>query len=198
MPSLPLQAVDWTAAPNPEAPVNNYMIKLVEETTMLHKVLSRYLPSSIVEVRLHSLILSEFSIRFLLQSFLLPRLSYTGMGHKFSCGHYILCLLLQYGKLRASRLPCLYIAADKWCAPRHLIRHSTHSTFVLPPMTLTLIFSAIPFHSSSCQKFLRRSTIACLGNSGTLSYQTSKPRIGEWSCYVAIAPPPRLFLGTRQ
>ncbi|TEB26582.1 Vps54-domain-containing protein [Coprinellus micaceus] len=43
------KAVDWTAAPNPEAPVNNYMIKLVEETTMLHKVLSRYLPSSIVE-----------------------------------------------------------------------------------------------------------------------------------------------------
>ncbi|KAJ3504343.1 hypothetical protein NMY22_g17957 [Coprinellus aureogranulatus] len=43
------RGIDWTAAPNPEAPVNSYMLKLVEETSMLHKVLSRYLPSSIVE-----------------------------------------------------------------------------------------------------------------------------------------------------
>ncbi|KAF6763954.1 retrograde transporter [Ephemerocybe angulata] len=44
-----LQAVDWKVS-SPGAPVNTYMVKLVEETTMLHKVLSRYLPLQIVEL----------------------------------------------------------------------------------------------------------------------------------------------------
>ena len=53
------QTVDWTV-PKPGGGVNEYMEILVKETTTLHKVLSRYLALSVVEVR-----------RFLF-SFLLP------------------------------------------------------------------------------------------------------------------------------
>jgi len=55
-----LQAVDWTV-PKAGGGVNEYMVILVKETATLHKVLSRYLAPSIVEVR-----------RFLTFFFLLP------------------------------------------------------------------------------------------------------------------------------
>ena len=45
-----LQTVDWTV-PKPGGGVNEYMEILVKETTTLHKVLSRYLALSVVEVR---------------------------------------------------------------------------------------------------------------------------------------------------
>ena len=45
-----LQIVDWTV-PKPGGGVNEYMEILVKETTTLHKVLSRYLALSVVEVR---------------------------------------------------------------------------------------------------------------------------------------------------
>lgn len=45
-----LQTVDWTV-PKPGGGVNEYMEILVKETATLHKVLSRYLASSVVEVR---------------------------------------------------------------------------------------------------------------------------------------------------
>ena len=44
------QTVDWTV-PKPGGGVNEYMEILVKETTTLHKVLSRYLALSVVEVR---------------------------------------------------------------------------------------------------------------------------------------------------
>ena len=43
-----LQTVDWSA---PRDNVNNYMAVLVKETETLHKVLSRYLQESVLEVR---------------------------------------------------------------------------------------------------------------------------------------------------
>ena len=43
------QAVRWDV-PQEGGGVNDYMEVLVKETVTLHKVLSRYLPSSIVEV----------------------------------------------------------------------------------------------------------------------------------------------------
>ena len=43
------QAVRWDV-PKEGGGVNDYMEVLVKETVTLHKVLSRYLPSSIVEV----------------------------------------------------------------------------------------------------------------------------------------------------
>lgn len=46
-----LQAIDWNA-PSTSEPVNVYMGEIVKETMLLHKVLYRYLPQSIVEVRL--------------------------------------------------------------------------------------------------------------------------------------------------
>ena len=45
-----LQTVDWTV-PKPGGGVNEYMEILVKETATLHKVLSRYLSPSVVEVR---------------------------------------------------------------------------------------------------------------------------------------------------
>jgi vacuolar protein sorting-associated protein 54 len=45
-----IQTVDWTV-PKPGGGVNEYMEILVKETTTLHKVLSRYLALSVVEVR---------------------------------------------------------------------------------------------------------------------------------------------------
>lgn len=47
---LLLQTVDWTV-PKPGGGVNEYMEILVKETTTLHKVLSRYLALSVMEVR---------------------------------------------------------------------------------------------------------------------------------------------------
>ena len=47
---LLLQTVDWTL-PKPGGGVNEYMEILVKETATLHKVLSRYLAPSVVEVR---------------------------------------------------------------------------------------------------------------------------------------------------
>jgi hypothetical protein len=47
-----LQAIDWNA---PKQGVNDYMELLVKETVTLHKVLSRYLSTAVVEVRLHHL-----------------------------------------------------------------------------------------------------------------------------------------------
>ena len=44
------QTVDWTV-PKPGGGVNEYMEILVKETTTLHRVLSRYLALSVVEVR---------------------------------------------------------------------------------------------------------------------------------------------------
>ena len=48
-----MQAVKWDAPKEGEG-VNEYMEVLVKETVTLHKVLSRYLPSSVVEVRVSS------------------------------------------------------------------------------------------------------------------------------------------------
>jgi vacuolar protein sorting-associated protein 54 len=45
-----LQAVDWSA-PKQGAGPNDYMELLIKETVTLHKVLSRYLPIQVVEVR---------------------------------------------------------------------------------------------------------------------------------------------------
>jgi hypothetical protein len=45
-----IQTVDWTV-PKPGGGINEYMEILVKETTTLHKVLSRYLALSVVEVR---------------------------------------------------------------------------------------------------------------------------------------------------
>lgn len=44
------QAVDWNI-PKPGGGVNDYMEVLVKETVTLHKVLSRYLSTPVVEVR---------------------------------------------------------------------------------------------------------------------------------------------------
>jgi vacuolar protein sorting-associated protein 54 len=44
------QAVDWNV-PKPGGGVNDYMEVLVKETATLHKVLSRYLSTPVVEVR---------------------------------------------------------------------------------------------------------------------------------------------------
>lgn len=48
------QAVDWTV-PKPGGGVNDYIEILVKETVTLHKVLSRYLSTSVVEVSVESI-----------------------------------------------------------------------------------------------------------------------------------------------
>lgn len=45
-----LQAIDWSASRDG---VNDYMTVLVKETVTLHKVLSRYLQESVLEVRIY-------------------------------------------------------------------------------------------------------------------------------------------------
>lgn len=49
------QNVDWTV-PKPGGGVNSYMELLVKETVTLHKVLSRYLAPSVVEVSYGSMV----------------------------------------------------------------------------------------------------------------------------------------------
>ena len=48
-----LNAINWDAPPAKPG-VNDYMELLVKETVTLHKVLSRYLSSAVVEVRSHT------------------------------------------------------------------------------------------------------------------------------------------------
>ena len=57
---LLLQTVDWTV-PKPGGGVNEYMEILVKETATLHKVLSRYLAPSVVEVRRFPFFLPSFT-----------------------------------------------------------------------------------------------------------------------------------------